>query len=758
MRVYELAKKLKIDNKKLLSELKRLGVPAKNHLALLNDNASKLVYEKFKKTKKGEETKKTEKPKKKTAKGKKAEQKPEKQPKRLPKKKPKEKIKAKLKKAVKPPIKKAVKVTLVKPPREKPKSTKAPTIAELTGRAVKKAKVAPEKPPKAAPLPKTPEVEKLVKEEVKVAPEVPSKKIIEFKESPTVGELAKFLKITSSELIKNLMARGVMATINQRLDKNLAVVVAKDFGIEAQAVTLDEKEILPVETIVDEEKELKPRSPVVTIMGHVDHGKTTLLDAIRKSKVVEGEAGEITQHIGAYKVELPKGTVVFLDTPGHEAFTSMRAHGAKVTDVVVLVVAADDGVMPQTVEAIDHAKAAKVPIIVAINKMDKANVNPTRIKQKLTEFDLVAEEWGGKTIFVNVSAKSGKGIDGLLEMLLLEAEMLELKANANRLAEGTVIEAKIHKGKGPVATILVQKGTLKVGDIFICGPEFGKVKAMINDQGRRIKEAKPSTPVEVLGFSAVPPTGEIFRVMEDEKKARQVSTIRKQKEREKTLKGVTHIHLEDLHREIESGKMKELHLILKTDVLGSVTAIKESLEKLGSGKVKIKILHSGTGGINESDVILAAASNAIIFGFNVVPDFKALTLAEKENVDICIYRVIYELLDEVKLAMTGLLEPTYKEIFSGRAEVRQIFRVPKMGIIAGSFVLSGKINRTNRVRIIRNGTIIHEGSISSLRRFKDDVKDVGVGLEFGIGIANFNDLKAGDLIEAIHLEKVAPTL
>lgn len=713
MRVHELAKKLNLDNKTLLAKLKRLGVEAKSHLSLLDGETSELVYEELKGKKK-------------------------------PAKKPAKKA---VKKAGKraPPLKKSEKKVVRPEPKEKAKKA-LPPLQEKVEPVIEK----PEEKLKE----KLPPIEK----KAEVVLKEPPKPSLEFQDSPTLGELAKLLKIGPSELIKNLMSRKVMVTINQRLDKNLAVIVAKEFGVEAKAITIDEKDLLPIETIIDEEKEMKPRPPVVTIMGHVDHGKTTLLDAVRQSKIAEGEAGKITQHIGAYEVELDKGKVVFLDTPGHEAFTAMRAHGAKITDIVVLVVAGDDGVMPQTVEAIDHAKAAKVPIVVVINKMDKPNVDPTRVKKQLTEYDLVSEEWGGKTIFVPVSAKTGKGLDGLLEMLLLEAEMLELKANPNRPAEGTVIEAEIHKGKGPVATILVQKGTLRLSDIFICGAEFGKVKAMINDQGRRLKEAGPSTPVEILGFSNIPRVGETFTVVREEKKARQISLIRKDKEWEQSLKRVTHIHLEDLHKQIETGEIKELPLILKADVSGSVTAIKESLEKLGSGKVRIKIIHSGVGGINESDVILAIASEAIIFGFNIVPDVKAQVLAEKENVDIHIYRIIYELLDEVKLAMAGLLEPTFKPVFSGRAEVRQLFRVPKVGMVAGAYVLYGKISRSNRIRLIRDGAIIHEGSIASLRHFKEDVREVGTGLEFGIGIANFNDLKVGDLIEAFHLEKVTPKL
>ena len=740
MRVHELAKKLGIENKRFLSELKRLGIKVKSHLSLLDAKTAELIRTELH-TKKSPTKKKAAKPAKtkkkiKAASKKKTEEKIKEKPEEKPKKEKKKKVKAVKKKSSKKTL--------------EPK--KSPTVAELTGRVVKKEV-------KTAPVvEKKLEVPPPLKEEVKAASPEASKLTLEFKEAPTVGELAKRLQVTFGELIKNLMARGIMATINQRLSKSLAVVVANDFGIEAKEITIDETEIFPVDKIVDGENELKPRSPVVTIMGHVDHGKTTLLDFIRQSKIVEGEAGKITQHIGAYEVKLDKGQVVFLDTPGHEAFTAMRAHGAKVTDIVVLVVAADDGVMPQTVEAIDHARAADVPIVVAINKIDKPDVNPSRIKKKLTEYGLVAEEWGGKTIFINVSAKTGKGIGELLDMLLLEAEMLELKANARRFAEGTVIEAEIHKGKGPIATVLVQKGTLHAGDIFICGSEYGKVKAMFNDHGRRIKKAGPSSPIEVLGFSNIPPVGETFMVIQDDIKARQISLIRKEKEREKALKGVTHIHLEDLGRVIATGKMKELSVILKADVLGSVTAVKESLGKLGAGKVKIKVIHSGAGGINESDVILAAASNAIIFGFNVVPDANAQTMAEKETVDIRIYRIIYELLDEVKLAMTGLLEPTYKQIFSGRAEVRQLFRLPKGKVIAGSYVTKGKFSRSNRIRIIRNGTIVYEGSISSLRRFKEDVKEVGMGLEFGIGAANFNDIKVGDSIESYHLEKVAPQL
>jgi translation initiation factor IF-2 len=551
------------------------------------------------------------------------------------------------------------------------------------------------------------------------------------------------------------MQMGQLVSINQLLDVNIAIEVAQEFGMEAQAVSL-EKEALGEEA--EDESQAVPRPPVVTIMGHVDHGKTLLLDAIRQTNVVEGESGGITQHIGAYKVKLDNGEVVFLDTPGHEAFTAMRARGAQVTDVVVLVVAADDGVMPQTIEAINHARAAQVPIVVAINKIDKPEANLEKVKQDLTKYDLVPEEWGGKTISVDVSAKQKQGLDTLLEMLLLEAEMLELKANPNKLARGSIIEAGLDRGRGAVATVLVQSGTLRVGDAFVCGLYSGRVRALLDDRGNRIKQALPSTPVEVLGLSGIPQAGDAFVVVPNERRAHQIAESRQQKEREQTLASTSRITLEDLHQQIKDGEVKELKVIIKADVQGSVEAVSEALEKLGTPEVKIISIHGSVGGITESDVMLASASNAIIVGFNVRPEPKATQLAERERVDINLYTVIYQLVADVKAAMEGLLEPVFKEIFLGRVEVRQVFNVSKVGRIAGCYVTEGKVNRGASCRLIRDSVVVYEGNIATLRRFKDDVKEVAAGYECGVGLENFQDIKQGDTVEAYTKEEIAPQL
>lgn len=583
-------------------------------------------------------------------------------------------------------------------------------------------------------------------------PEIQAIKKIVLGESVVVQDFAKKIGKTASDVIKKLIALGVMATVNQEIDFETAAIIAAEYGIEVDFKT--DKPLTEIAEIEDDPATLKERPPVVTVMGHVDHGKTSLLDAIRLTNVTATEAGGITQHIGAYQVEVKKRKVTFLDTPGHEAFTAMRARGAQATDIAVLVVAADDGVMPQTVEAINHAKAANVPIIVAVNKIDKPEANPERVKQQLTEYGLVPEEWGGDTLFVPVSALKKEGINELLEVILLVAEMSELKANPNRLAAGVVIEAELDKGRGPVATVLVQKGTLRVGDIIVTGATYGKVRAMVDDKGHRIKEAGPSVPVEVLGLSAVPEAGEIFQVVEDEKLAKEVTNQRQIVKRQEELQQNNKISLDDLFKNINAGDLKELNIIVKADVQGSVEALKQSLERLNNEEVKVNIIHGGVGAITETDVMLASASKAIIIGFNVRPDANARRAAENEQVDIRIYRIIYEAIDSIKAAMSGLLEPELKETILGRAEVRAIFKVPKAGVVAGSYVVEGKITNKAKVRVIRDGIVIHEGEMDSLRRFKDDVKEVAQGFECGIGLARFNDLKEGDIIEAYTFEEI----
>ncbi|MEW6379987.1 MAG: translation initiation factor IF-2 [bacterium] len=586
-------------------------------------------------------------------------------------------------------------------------------------------------------------------DEVKEA-ELPAK--IQLTEAVTVKELAEKMGKKPNEVIKKLIQLGVMASINQILDVSIAMSVVESFGFQVSMVSLEGKEDLDMTE--NDPALLVHRPPVVTVMGHVDHGKTKLLDAIRKTNVASSEHGGITQHIGAYKVRLKGGDVTFLDTPGHEAFTAMRARGAQVTDVVVLVVAADDGVMPQTIEAINHARAAGVPIVVAINKIDKPEANPERVKNDLAKLDLLPEEWGGKTIVVEVSAKAGIGIDNLLEMMLLESEMLELKANPNRTATGTIIEAKLHKGRGPVATVLVQNGTLRVGDPFVTGLYYGKVRALINDKGENVKEAPPSTPVEILGISGVPQVGDSFIVVSDERKARLISTIRLEKQRTEGLRKTAKVTLEDLYDRIKKGEVKELKVILKADVQGSVQAITDSLERLSTPEVSLKVIHGSVGAITESDIMLASSSDAIILGFNVRPEPKASTLAEKEKVDIRNYTIIYDLLKDVRSAMKGMLEPTYKEIILGRAEVRQVFNIPKIGAIGGAYVTEGKILKGSKLRLLRDNIVIYEGKISSLRRFKDDAREVQTGYECGIGLENYSDLKPGDIIEDYELQEM----
>jgi len=572
-------------------------------------------------------------------------------------------------------------------------------------------------------------------------------------EEITVGELASRLKVTAAEVVKRLMMMGMMVTVNQTVDYDTAFLVADELGAIATkevVVTIEEKLFSEEE---DTDDNLSPRSPVVCVMGHVDHGKTSLLDRIRHSNVTEGEAGGITQHIGAYRVQINGQDITFLDTPGHEAFTAMRLRGAKSTDVAIIVVAADDGIMPQTIEAINHAKAAGVDIIVAINKMDKPTANPDGIKADLTKYDLVPEEWGGDVMCVPVSAHTGMGIDDLLESVLLVAEMKELKANPNRRAKGIVIEAKLDKGRGPVATVLVQNGTLRSGDILIAGTSVGRVRAMTNDKGQKINEAGPSVPVEIIGLAEVPAAGDEFNAVEDERMARELAEQRRDAAKEEVFKANAKVSLNDLFAQISEG-IKDLNIIVKADVDGSAEAVKQSLEKLSNEEVRVRVIHSAAGGITEGDVTFAAASNAIIVGFNVRPDKAAIDSAEEQNVDVRTYRIIYECIEEITAAMKGMLAPKFQEVILGHAEVRQTIRVPNVGTIAGSYVQDGKISRNALIRIVRDGVVIFEDKISSLKRFKDDAREVAQGYECGVGLEKYNDIKEGDILEAFIMEEV----
>lgn len=588
--------------------------------------------------------------------------------------------------------------------------------------------------------------------QVKKVKELPAK--ITFSESLTVGELAKKIYREPSEIIKKLFLLGVMATINQVLDKDAIELIASEYGVEVEEEVKIDTTDLEVYFTEDAPEDLVERPSVVTIMGHVDHGKTTLLDSIRNTKVTEGEAGGITQHIGAYQVVENGKKITFLDTPGHAAFTTMRARGAKITDITILVVAADDGVMPQTVEAINHAKAAEVPIIVAVNKMDKEAANADRVMQELTEHGLVSEAWGGDTIFVPLSAKTGEGIDNLLEMILLVSEVEEWKANPNRKAVGTVIEAQLDKGRGSVATLLVQNGTLKIGDPIVVGNTYGRVRAMVNDLGRRVKEAGPSTPVEITGLSDVPQAGDRFVVFDDEKTARQVGEARAQQALAAQRGEKSIVSLDNLFEQLKQGEMKDLNIILKADVQGSAEAVAASLQKIDVEGVNIRIIHSGAGAINESDITLASASNAIVIGFNVRPDVNAKRAAEQEKVDVRLHSIIYKVIEEIESAMKGMLDPEFREKVIGQAEIRQTFKVSKVGTIAGSYVTDGKITRDSGIRLIRNGVVVFEGQIDALKRFKDDAKEVSQGYECGVTIKNFNDVKEGDIIEAYVMEEI----
>jgi translation initiation factor IF-2 len=577
-------------------------------------------------------------------------------------------------------------------------------------------------------------------------------------EGVTVKELSdKMPDVKSRDIMKALITRGIMATVNQSLEPALAIEIAKEFGYEASIQSFEE-ELVQVQSFESKAEDLVPRAPVITVMGHVDHGKTSLLDSIRQTAVAAGEAGGITQHIGAYHVDVGTRRVVFLDTPGHEAFTLMRARGAKVTDIVVLVVAADDGVMPQTLEAMDHAKAAGVPIVVAVNKIDKPEAQPDRVRQQLSDRGLMPEEWGGTTVFVNVSAKKKQGLEQLLEMLLLVADLQEVKANPKKPAVGTVLEARLDKGRGPVATVLVQDGTRAIGDTVVAGAVAGKIRALVDDRGARLKSAGPSTPVEILGLPSLPEPGDQLLGVTDQLKAQSIVNFRQLKMREKALAASSRIRLEDLGRAIAEGQLKELAIVLKADVQGSLEAVADQLTKLPQDKIKIRIIRQGVGAVTEGDVLLAAASNAVVIGFNVRPERRAADIAERDEVELRLYTIIYDVAEEMKKAMEGLLEPTLREVRLGAAEVRDTFKISKVGTIAGCLVQDGKVTRAAQVRLLRDNVVIHTGKVSSLKRFKDDASEVKSGMECGIGIAGYNDVKPGDVIEFFTTEKVKETL
>ncbi|MDD2496211.1 MAG: translation initiation factor IF-2 [Tissierellia bacterium] len=589
-------------------------------------------------------------------------------------------------------------------------------------------------------------------------PQAVKQKNIEIEDSIVVRELADKIGVSVNNIISKLILLGLMVNMNQEIDFDTASIVAEEYGVTlTKKVVVDELEKIE-ESIelqdTDDEKDLEPRPPIVTVMGHVDHGKTSLLDAIRDTSVTEREAGGITQHIGASQVEINGKKITFLDTPGHEAFTSMRARGAKVTDIAILVVAADDGVKPQTIEAINHAKAANVPVIVAVNKIDKPTANVDKVKQELAEQGILPEDWGGDTIFVPVSAKKNIGIEDLLEMILLVAEVQELKANPNRSAKGTIIEAKLDKGRGAVATVLVEKGTLKKGDMVLVGSTYGRVRAMFSSKGKKISQAGPSVPVEILGLSETPQAGDLLVVMDSEKDAKSIAEKRKDKRHLETMNATSKVSLEDLYDRIQKGEVKDLNIIIKADVSGSIEAVKQSLLKQSLDEVKVNPIHGGVGGINENDVMLASASNAIVIGFNVRPSVAAIELAKRENVDIRTYNIIYNAIEDIRSAVKGMLAPVYKEVVMGRAEVRATFKVPNVGIVAGVYVSSGKVTRKSLVRLLRDDIVIHEGKISSLRRFKDDVSEINTNYEGGIGIENYNDIKEGDMIEAYIMEEI----
>lgn len=726
LRVYELAKELEVPSRRIIDLLHNIGFTVKNHMSVVSEEAAAKI--RYQLTGKGEppeaykdllREKEKKEDKVRDAGG-------------LPKEKAKRKKteKKKAERRVKQPPAESRK----KEAADKPKKTVQKPAPERKKRVDKKERRA-------------------LREARKVSERKRRENTIVLESRVTVAELAAKLNISAAELISKLISLGVMVSINQVVETDLAQMIAEDYGYEVE-LEVDKFEEELIEAAEDREEDLKERAPVVTVLGHVDHGKTSLLDAIRKANVTSQEAGGITQHIGAYEAIYQDKKIVFLDTPGHEAFTAMRARGAQVTDIAVIVIAADDGVMPQTVEAINHVKAAEVPIIVAINKIDKADANPERVKQQLTEYGLVAEEWGGDTIMVEVSALKKTGLNTLMEMILLVAEMAELKANPDKPARGTVIEAKLEKGRGAVATVLIQEGTLRVGDSVVCGTIYGKVRAMVNDKGKRIKKAGPSTPVEIIGLTAVPESGDDLQAVKDDRMARQVAEKRAEKRREIELKKTAKVSLDDLFDQIRKGDVKDLNIIIKADVQGSVEALRESLMKLSTDEVRVQIIHEGVGAVTESDVMLASASNALIIGFNIRPEQNVRKTAELERVEIRLYRVIYEAIEDVQNALKGMLAPELREAVQGQAEVRQLFKISRLGTVAGSHVIEGKITRTANIRVIRDGVVVHEGKIATLRRFKDDVREVLSGYDCGIMLEKFHDFKEGDIIEAYVMEEI----
>ncbi|KPJ97976.1 MAG: translation initiation factor IF-2 [Nitrospira bacterium SG8_35_4] len=781
MRIYELSKNINVSSKEIIAKLAGLGIAVKSHMSNIDEETAKKLSDIFST---GKPSRVKEKAPSGTSKGKALKSAPVKtdalkktqESKAKPEKKavPEGKNKA----LKKPPIRQAEEIS----DKEEPSIEEDEVIVpdrfrkEIDTEKLTKMKVKPgmqrafdsirrvevnKKGPDFRPrFKKHDKKQPLKKAEPVEAPSAtaPRKRILKFQEGSTVKEFSELIGQKLNDVMKKFMELGYMLTINQPLDADAAQIVAESFGIKIELTSIEDEEAFLEQEEVDE-KALSPRPPIVTIMGHVDHGKTTLLDAIRETKVTETEAGGITQHIGAYKVKLKGKEIAFLDTPGHEAFTMMRARGAKVTDIVILVVAADDSVMPQTIEAIDHAKAANVPIVVAVNKIDKPEANIDKVKTELSQRDVTPEDWGGKNIFVEVSAKQKTGLDHLLEMVLLQAEMMELKADYTRPARGTVVEAKLDRGRGPVGTVLINSGILKTGDAFLVGTIAGKVRALIDDNGKKIDQAGPSTPVEVIGFPEVPHAGDIFAVMEDERKARQIAMNRLQKQRTAAIVRKKKLTLDDLYQRVKEGEIRDLNVIIKADVQGSVEAVKDALSSISHPEVKVNVIHTGAGGINESDVMLAAASNAIIIGFNIRPDANATPLIEKEGIDVRLYTVIYEAIEDIKKALEGLLEPTITEKVIGRAEVRNLFQVSRLGVIAGCYVVEGKMSRASAgVRVIRDNIVIYESRISSLKRFKDDAKEVQTGFECGIMIENFNDLKVGDIIENYVREEVAAKL
>ncbi len=726
IRIYELARKLKKDSKELVKLASDMGYDVKNHMSTLDPDQAEALIKQL------ESPQGAAKPKKKPAT---TTKKPVKTDKASDKKTPAAPAAAK-----KPAAKKEIaKKSASQPATEKTTAAKKEATKKPAAKPAEK-----EKPPVT---PKTAPVEKKAATVKKVPDKVPADDAIELQrnENYTVGRLEELFSMPVTELIKSLMSLGVMANINQQLDMDTVELLATQCGINYRIVEQEQQEPSFDFDVGDLSK--SSRAPVITVLGHVDHGKTSLLDAIRKANVTAGEAGGITQHIGAYQVEHQGKPIVFIDTPGHEAFTAMRARGAQITDVAILVVAADEGVRPQTIEALNHAKAAKVPVIVAMNKMDTPGANPERLKQQLSQYELMAEDWGGDTIFVPVSAITGEGLDTLLEMILLVAEMQELKAAPNRLAEGTVIDAKLDKGRGTVATVLIREGTLKVGNTIVCGASYGKVRAMFDDRGQRLEEAGPSVPVEILGLSDVPVAGERFLATPDDKTARTIASGYNQRAREAT-NFTKRVSLDDMFRQMDQEQAQELNIVLKSDVQGTTEAIKQSLSKIEVKDISLKLVHEGVGAITASDVMLASASEAIIIGFNVRPDTSAMKMAEAEKVEIRLYRVIYNLLDDIKAALEGMLEPEMTEKVIGRVEVRNIFKHSRVGTIAGCYVTDGKITNNAQGRLLRDGTIVYEGRISSLKRFKEDVKEVSTGYECGIMLENYNDIKEGDEIEA----------